>query len=69
MAGLALQLVLASTLASQNFAPGFEQVPFAYVDLADQLVQGLQFVCDACLDVAPMLSKLFVLAVVIRRVL
>ena len=48
---------------------GGEQDPAAYVDLADQLVHGLQFICDAALDTAPVLSKLSISVVVIGRVL
>lgn len=48
---------------------GNEQVQPVYVELADQLVQGLKYVCDAALDAVPLLSKLSVSAVVLCRVL
>lgn len=40
-----------------------------HAQLADQLVQGLQFVCDASLNLTPLFSKLSISAGVLRRVL
>lgn len=43
---------------------GGEQVPPAYVELVDQLVQGLKYLCDTSLDAAPLR---FLLAVVLTQ--
>ena len=37
------------------------------VNLADQLVQGLKFVCESALDTLPLLSRASAYAVVLRR--
>lgn len=78
IAGSALRPILATALVSQTLTEwakflrhclGSELFPPAYVELADHLVQGLQFVCDASLYTAPLLSKLSISAVVLGRIL
>lgn len=69
IAGSALRLVLAIALVLQALTEwakrlrhdlGDEQISPAFAELADQLVQRLQFVCDAFLDTASLISKLSV---------
>lgn len=63
--GSALRPVLATALVSQTLTEwakllhselGKEQVSLVCVELADQLVHGLKYICDAALDMAPLLS-------------
>lgn len=77
IAGSVLRPFLAIALVSQTLTEWVkllrrdlegDQFPPAFMELVDQLVQGLQFVCDASLVAAPSLSKLYVSAVVLQRV-
>lgn len=55
---VALRLVLAT-----------KEVSLFYMKLADQLVWGLKYMCDAPLNVGPLLSKFTALTVVLQQVL
>lgn len=76
--GSALRPVLATALVSLTLTEwakllhrelGNEQVSPVCVELADQLVQGLKYVCDAALDTAPLLSRVLASALVLRRLI
>lgn len=76
--GAALRPVLATALVSQTLTEWAkllhrelekQQSPPVCVELADQLVQGLKYVCDAALDTLPLLSSASVSAVVLRRLI
>ena len=54
----------------KNVAPRVEhQAPLDSVELADQLVQGLKFVCESALDMIPLLSRASDSVVVLRRLI
>ena len=44
-------------------------IPQATSDLMEQIIQGLQFICDAALDATPLLGHASMSAVILRRVL
>lgn len=68
----ALQPLLATALVSQMLTEWakllWQGLNTGNVDLVNQLVQGLKYVCDASSDAALLFSKLSVSAVVLRRV-
>ena len=78
MLGSALRPILATALVSQTLTEWARllhqeleehHAPPGCVELADQLVHGLKYVCDSALDAAPLISRTSVSAVVLRRLI